>query len=336
MKRRLLVLGLVTVSLLILLGLNCTGKVIAGDEANNKPTFEEWLNKTEHVGQYRDLTILKNLPKEKVIVVRNDKCDEHIKKSQGRKTDGNNDHIQDVLTKLGVPHSLIGKSELEKDEYSLDDKWVVLFNCNEIGEHCCNPNHKIIWPGQRGPECVGDGPHIRHNTKFSDKTIQKIQRFVEAGGYLFTEDLQIQEIIERAFKGTIAHTKFLREKDMTILPAPGTEKHPYLKDVFNFPGQPLGSIGIKWKIDDEIPDIKVLNKNMVKVLIMSPQLVNKKVNSEGPIAVTFSVPNGETGKPAGQVLHVMTHFNKQTSKTGEFALQNLLVNFLMEMAGKRK
>ena len=302
-----------------------------------KITLKEWLTKIEHVGQYRDLAILKNIPKEKIIVVRNDLCDGNIKKA-GKGFDGNYDHIQDVLTKLEIPHTLIGKSELDKDDYSVDDKWAIIFNCNFFKEHCCNPEHlKLLTHNSPSmfAECPGDSNHITHSTKLSDKTIQKIKRFVEVGGYLFTEDLNIEETIERAFKGTITHTKFLPEKDVTVSPAPDVKKHPYLKNVFEFPVQPQESgIVIKWRIDNESPDIKLLNKEVV-VLILSPQFINRS-NPKGPVAVTFSVVDNNKDTPAGQVLHVMTHFDRQSSKTGEFALQNLLVNFLMEMAEKRK
>jgi len=330
-------------TILIILGLLCAVIAAAGIininyYPNSKKaqtlTFEEWLKETEHVGQYRDIKILNNLPKEKIIVVRNDLCDG---KANAGGFDGNYDHIQNVLDTLGIPHTLIGKSELEKDKYSLDDKWIVLFNCSFFHEHCCNPKHRpgTTKTGARVVRCEGEGAHQIHESKFSYKTIKKIRRFAETGGYLFTEDLNIEEIIMVTVRAIITYTKYLPEKYVTILPAPDEEKHPYLKDVFKFPVQPTeGNIEIKWKIDDESPNIRVLNK-AATALIVSPQLVNKW-DPNGTVAVTFPVPNQETGQPNGQVLHIMTHFGRQASKIDEFALQNLLVNFLMEMAEKKK
>lgn len=318
----------------------------------------------EHVGQYRDMTGLEDLSKDKVIVVRNDLCD---KKAEAGGFDGNYDKIQDILSRLGIEHTLVGKSELEKDSFDWDSKWIIIFNCTFWKEHCCNPNHR---PGkekgvtERTNKCEGEGAHQVHESKVSDKVIKKIQKFVETGGYLFTEDLNIEEIIERAFKGTITHTKFLPEKTVQILPAPGAALHPYLKYVFetapssssdapDVPEEKSGEtqsvkpgefrIDTEWKIDEESPDIKVLKKD-VTVLIMSPKLVTKS-NTDGAVAVTFGVSGsnivatgnekGPSYKGGGRVLHVMSHFGKQKSKVDEFALQNLILNFIMELNQRR-
>jgi len=222
------------------------------------------------------------LPADKIIVVRNDECDENIKKAGGKAYDGsalfdgNFDHIQDVLTTLNIPHTLIGKSELDKDTYSLDDKWILIFNSNFFFEHCCNPEHLKLAPNliSRVDVCPGPNNHQVHSTKLSDKAIKKIRHFVEEGGYLFTEHMNIQEIIERAFKKVIVHTRFLRGKLVKIQPASGQEQNPYLKYVFNTPyGWDLKSVpSVQWKIDDESPNIRIINKDKVTVLIVSPEL----------------------------------------------------------------
>ena len=115
-------------------------------------------------------------------------------------------------------------------------------------------------------------------------------------------------------------------------------------------GQPSGetksvkpgelSLDSEWQIDNQSPNIKIDNKQDVVILIISPQLA-KMYKDEGAVAVTFRVvdPAIRTtgGKdsnylPGGRVLHVMSHFGHQRSKVSEFALQNLLVNFLEELA----
>ncbi|MFH1231564.1 MAG: HEAT repeat domain-containing protein [Planctomycetota bacterium] len=315
----------------------------------------------EHVGQYRDMKGIETLPKEKVLVLKNDKCD---KVFVGK---GNYDKIEDILSKLGIPHTVIGKSEFDKDSYSLDDKWAIVINCNFFKEHCCSPEHAKMKPtGQKGGVertvvCPGQDKHENHNTKLSDKTIQKIKNFVETGGYLFTEDLNIEEVNERAFKGYITHTKFIPEKVVKIVPAPGAALHPYLKYVFEVPPSSSNQtpsegksgettsvkqqdfrIDAEWKIDNESPDIKILKKDTVTVLIVSPQLA-KENKSEGAVAVTWSYgkpvvltgSNKPTYMPGGRVLHVMSHFGKQRSKLDEFALQNLIVNFFVELNEQR-
>ena len=319
----------------------------------------------DNVSQYRDMKGVEDLPKEKIIVIRNDICDENVKKATRNKFDGNFDHIQDVLTRLGIEHTVVGKSELEKDSFNCDDKWAIIFNCSFFKDHCCNPEHMSMPPtGQKGgtertQACPGQDNHLNHNSKLSKKVIEKIRKFVETGGYLFTEDLNIEEIIEPAFKGMITHTKFLPEKTAQILPGPGATLHPYLKYVFeappsnNAPSMPAPEdksgetksvkpgefrIDSEWQIDDESPDIKILSKN-VTVLIMSPKVVDKS-HPEGAVAVTWGVSpssvvstGGEKASYAGggRVLHVMSHFGKQKSKIDEFALQNLILNFFIEL-----
>ncbi|MEW6026979.1 MAG: hypothetical protein AB1599_06780, partial [Planctomycetota bacterium] len=317
----------------------------------------------EHVGQYRDMTGIEDLPKDKVIVVRNDYCD---KKAEAGGFDGNYDKVQDILTRLNIAHTVVGKSELEKDSFDWDSVWVMLFNCTMYKEHCCNPKHKAgkTKTSERLVNCEGEGAHQSHKPEVSDKVIKKIQKFVETGGYLFTEDMNINEIIVRAFKGVIASPKFLPEKNVPILPAPGAALHPYLKYVFeaapssssdapDTPEERSGEtravkggefrIDTEWKIDEDSPDIKVLKKD-VTVLIMSPKLVNKS-NTDGAVAVTFGVSGsnvvqtgtekGPSYQGGGRVLHVMSHFGKQKSKIDEFALQNLILNFIMELNQRR-
>lgn len=318
----------------------------------------------DKVSDYRDMTGVEDLPKERVIVIRNDICDENVKKSTRNKFDGNYDKIQDILTRLGIEHTVVGKSELEKDSFKWEDKWAIIFNCNFFKDHCCNPEHLSMDPTgvkgavERTQGCPGQDKHLTHNSKLNKKVLEKIRQFVETGGYLFTEDLNIEEIIEPAFKGTIVKTKYLPGMNVPILPAPGATLHPYLQYVFEAPpsnNAPTSSeieksgetksvkpgefrIDSEWKIDDESPDIKIIGKNTT-VLIMSPKLVSKS-NPEGAVAVTWGMSGSNivlTGgekasyQAGGRVLHVMSHFGKQKSKLDEFALQNLLLNFLIEL-----
>ncbi|MBI5778190.1 MAG: hypothetical protein HZA49_01880 [Planctomycetes bacterium] len=322
----------------------------------------------DNVSQYRDMTGVEDLPKEKVFVVRNDRCDKHY---QG---DRNYDKIQDVLTKMGVDHTVLGKSELESDSFNWKEAWALVFNCNYYKDLCCgkgcgNSGQAV---GARVNRCVkSDDPkhdHMTHDTELSKKTIQKIKEFVESGGYLFTEDLNIREITGRSFKGVITDTKEYSDRTVQILPAPGAVLHPYLKYVFEappssssdapgMPGMPPSEeksgetrsvkpgefrIDSEWKIDNGSPDIKILGKN-VTVLIMSPKLVDKS-HPEGAVAVTWGVSgenivstdgNKTSYSGGGRVLHVMSHFGHQRSKIDEFALQNLLLNFLIELNQRR-
>ncbi|MDI6733663.1 MAG: hypothetical protein QME51_08270, partial [Planctomycetota bacterium] len=310
---------------------------------------------------YRDMTGIEGLPPDKVIVVRNDRCDKNPF------FDKNYDAIQDILTnfKVPVPHKVVGKSELESDTFNWKDTWALVFNCNFYREHCCCPTCKPggADTGERTVSCIGCDKHEIHKTELSDKTIKKIREFVETGGYLFTEDLNIKEIIQRAFNKTIQGSTSLPKQTVPIMPTPTAVLHPYLKWVFeappskssDTPAQPEKSgetisvkpgefrIDAEWQIDDESPNIKIIDEKAVTVLIMSPKLVTKS-EPIGAVAVTFGVggdkyvPSDTKEKgyaPGGRVLHVMSHFGKQKSKVDEFALQNLLLNFLIELNQRR-
>ena len=76
-----------------------------------------------------------------------------------------------------------------------------------------------------------------------------------------------------------------------------------------------------WKIDNESPSIEVRSKR-VEVLVTSPKL--KKLCGDGAVAVTFPVKKG-------RVFHVLSHFGRQSSSHNEATIENMLVNFLIEV-----
>lgn len=95
-----------------------------------------------------------------------------------------------------------------------------------------------------------------------------------------------------------------------------------------------------WKVDDESPYLKIRNKREV-IKLLESEKVGKLGDGNDGVAVTFFAPRksgmGSAGKGdgverrnSGRILHVLSHFGKQSSLEGEFALQNLLLNFLLE------
>ena len=83
----------------------------------------------------------------------------------------------------------------------------------------------------------------------------------------------------------------------------------------------LDIVNHKWTIDDESHAIHLKSKK-VRVLISSTQL--KKKTGDGAVAITFAY-----GK--GRVMHVLSHFGKQESTQDTATIENLLVNWLMEI-----
>ena len=61
-------------------------------------------------------------------------------------------------------------------------------------------------------------------------------------------------------------------------------------------------------------------------LLRSPE-VERMAKGNGALAVTFKPGKGSR---SGVVLHILSHFGKQTSQDAEYGIQNLLVNFLID------
>ena len=268
-----------------------------------------------------------------------------------------NDHsfdtIQETLKQLGIPHTVVKRQDFDTDTYRLDNKIAILFNCNMYKDHCVCPTCKPSTDkNMRLFTCTGCDKHDNRNNKFSDKTIERIRDYVASGGYIFTEDWELEEVLERAFPEYVGHTAYFSEQQVKILPEKGAATHPYLKGVFERPVKaPQGDAGKtmvekpqlkvgdgEWKIDQDSPNLIVKKAGDVAILMVSPEL--KKISADADsVVVTFhysnkkkaGVASGGNARPeGGSVLHVVSHFSKQKNKGDAFALQNLLLNFLAE------
>jgi hypothetical protein len=199
-----------------------------------------------------------------------------------------------------------------------------------------------------------------------EKGIAKIKKYVEGGGYLFAEDWCMEDFVEKAFGDYVAHGS-IRPQDeaVPVMPKAGAASHPYLKKIFFKPPKEtrdtvsetdLDKVAHKWKIDKETRTIKVKDPAAVTVLLTSPEL-GKAAMGDDAVAVTWGVtPTASKGgsgnskkdvstgpvpeqdrkkMTGGRVLYVLSHFGKQDSQEDEFALQNLLINFLVEANERR-
>lgn len=228
---------------------------------------------------------------------------------------GRSDKVEQVLTAIKIKHKRINREDFGKLE--LKPNSVLVLNCN------------------------GD------KDLFTDAEIAKISKFVAKGGYLFSSDWQLKFTVEKAFPGAIAfggeseRTKRGEEISSPITPVVGN--HPYMRDVF-----PLSTIeraGYKWKIDGRSHLIKILSKKGVIPLISCEALKAKKAPF---VAVTFRwkgrvvtknrvATGGKAVPEGGAVLHVLGHFKNQKDKgTDKFALQQLLLNFIIEKQREKR
>ena len=252
---------------------------------------------------WNDNTVME-LPKDKIIVVGN---------MDDAYTIANSDYprIEDILISFNLGYTLVNKVDFDKDTYSLDNKWAVLFNSETRN----------------------------NNAVFSDKTISKIQKFANTGGYIFTEHLDYEFIIERAFKWGFKRNTYLPAKEVSFMAHPAAAMHPYLylNNIFlektGSSTSPEYKNVYQWKVEDGSPDIKVSSKGYATPLIVSPELARVN-NGDGIIAITFNAnvkstfndPNAQDGR----VLHIVGILGRQNK-----SLHKLILNFLAELNQRR-
>lgn len=270
--------------------------------------------------------------------------------------DPNYDNIEQILGKMDVPHDVMTKQEAENDKIDFSQYAAILVNCNHFRERCVNPNHGPGGAGGlRAQMCVGPGAHQPWSDEFSPKAIDKIKNYVNRGGFLFTEDWVLEELLEKAWPDFVKHGDYMAEdKTVGVTPEPGATSHPYIQRLFAaVPQAPPGGgdggsfaptyqeIKHEWKIDKDSPKILIQDERRVQVLMQSDELVDDpKSTKDRAVAVTFrpsgrgaAITGGGGSSGAvgnGMVLHTLSHFGKQKSGEDEFALQNLLMNFLLE------
>ena len=154
------------------------------------------------------------------------------------------------------------------------------------------------------------------------RLVDKIREFVKGGGYVFTSDWGLT-LIERAFPKTIMIGSHVGPVTVDIQIPKSSLDNPLLHEVFY--GSEGGSTRtlrkFRWRVDGSSYSIRILNEK-VRPLVVSP-----KLGSMPSVAVVF--PVGDRKKP-GKVLHVLSHFENQATKQGDYALQTLLINFLLD------
>ena len=152
--------------------------------------------------------------------------------------------------------------------------------------------------------------------------------------------------------------------NVKLRPARGAASHPFMRGVWQRaapappkaeaegetterPPEPGHVFEHDWQIDDEAPAISVVDPASVTVLLESEELA-RVAGGEAAVAITFrpgvkppavkqatgsdaSRATGEwTRSKSGRVLHTISHFGHQDTKADGQALENLLLNFLLE------
>jgi hypothetical protein len=174
---------------------------------------------------------------------------------------GSMDHIESVLAAARIPFTLIQPNQVA--DWALKSNMIVMIDC----------------PGV-----------------IPDAAVKRIERFVRAGGLLYTTDWAIKNVVEKAFPGTIAASGTYT----------GSEVVPVKVDLTggDFMSQVLAKKGSQpeWWLEGGSFPIQVLDKKNVDVLAHSDAM--KEKYGYAPIVVHFRHEDGE-------VIHVVSHFYRQ-------------------------
>jgi hypothetical protein len=202
---------------------------------------------------------------------------------------GTFDEMEKTLESLNLPYTLRTPQDLD-EEYDYGRHRLMFWNC---GEFPTRATRGAIAP--------------------------KVRAFVKSGGYLFTTDWMISNLLVDAFPGvlrTSGRERPLPETILDVRPTQGHERHPLLAGVF------LPGTQAKWWIEGSSHDVQVLD-DRVETLIESPMLATESFGERSPaVAVTFS--HGR-----GRVLHLLGHYyQKEGSLAGTIAAQRIALNFV--------
>ena len=177
---------------------------------------------------------------------------------------GQYDHIQNVFSDIGVNFSIVDSQNFSQIKLNPDQ--IIFINC---------------------------AGHI------DQLGLRKLNTFVNEGGFLFTTDWALSNIIENVFPGFIKYNKRPTADEVVRVEILAKED-PFLKSLISEHEEPL------WWLEGSSYPISIINKDKVKVLVQSKELEQKY--GESPVFVSFNY-----GK--GTIYHMISHFYLQRSET---------------------
>ncbi len=180
---------------------------------------------------------------------------------------GSADHMEQVLAHAKVDFVAVSPEELPT--LALNAKQVLMVNCT----------------GEMSPQAR-----------------ERVRRFVAAGGFLYTTDHAVHQLIEPIFPNTIAWTGGTTQEQIFPVKIRGTEAD---RGLLNSLG---GNAKEHWQTAGGGYPIKVLDPKRVTVLMDSPEVA--RAFGSGVIAVRFPYEDG-------QVIHVTGHFYTQPGQQSE-------------------
>ena len=132
---------------------------------------------------------------------------------------------------MGIPHTVVHREDFDK--FDLRETGAILINCAQMNKFCICPTCK---PGgnknNRLYRCTGCDKHTIFDPALTAASVEKLKKFVLAGGYLFSEDWIVKEFVEKAFPKFVDAGYKLPDHNVTIAPVRGMATHPYLEGIY--------------------------------------------------------------------------------------------------------
>lgn len=177
---------------------------------------------------------------------------------------GVHDHIQRVLDLAGTRFALVDPGRIASAELRPDQ--VMFVNCG---------------------------------AKFEQRGLNTIRAFVDGGGFLFTTDWALRDVLEAAFPGYVEYNG-QATGDEVVRVEIHQKDDPLLATLIGPDDDP------QWWLEGSSYPIRVLKPDEVNVIISSKELGRKY--GETPVFITFEV--GE-----GRIYHMISHFYLQRTET---------------------
>ncbi|MFX0140200.1 MAG: hypothetical protein ACFFDN_41555 [Candidatus Hodarchaeota archaeon] len=191
----------------------------------------------------------------------------------------------DILRKVKESSIIIVAGDYDKIELVLDLIKVpyILIQPHEASQIELHPNQILII------NCPGN---------VYDDALPKIKEFVNKGGFLFTTDWALQNILEKIFPRYLKYNQRPTADDCVRVEVLD-KTNKFLEGLFDKEADPI------WWLESSSYPIQILDKTRIKLLIVSKEMQEKY--GEDPIVITF-----EYGK--GTVLHMTSHYYLQRAE----------------------
>ncbi|MFX1379881.1 MAG: hypothetical protein ACFFA4_12400 [Promethearchaeota archaeon] len=173
------------------------------------------------------------------------------------------DKIELVLDLIKVPYILIQPHEISQIE--LNPEQILIINC----------------PGQ-----------------VNEDALPKIKDFVKKGGFLFTTDWALLNVLEKIFPRYLKYNQRPTADDCVRVEVLD-KTNKFLEGLFNEEADPI------WWLESSSYPIQILDKTRIKLLIVSKEMLEKY--GEDPIVITFDYGDGT-------VLHMTSHYYLQRAE----------------------